>query len=75
MIECVAVCGRKNQISDVSKVLPLCGIVWPRPGSQGIKSSLQSPNLDFLLFMMCNFSNYKITGYVFGLEKYYFYEN
>ena len=48
-----AVCVSTEQKPDfrrLEQVLPLCGIVWPLPGSQGIKSSLQSPNLDFLLF-------------------------
>ena len=55
-IQCVrslsSVCVRaqKPDFRRLEQVLPLCGIVWPLPGSQGIKSSLQSPNLDFLLF-------------------------
>ena len=52
------VCERKNTISDVSSSFsPMCGSVWTIPGSQGIKSSPQSHNLD--LFPMCHFTNYK----------------
>ena len=46
-----AVCvSAKTRFQTSRATSPLCGIVWPLPGSQGIKSSLQSPNLDFPLF-------------------------
>ena len=46
-----AVCvSAKTRFQTSRAASPLCGIVWPLPGSQGIKSSLQSPNLDFPLF-------------------------
>ena len=68
------VCERKNPISDVSSCF---SPVWDRlaPSWQsGHKIFFAIAQSWFPTFPLCHSSNYKILGYMFGLEKYYFYK-